>query len=163
MSVLLVIREDLFRDRLVELGVRFAAAKEKELYVVSQSSGSSLPDVTKLEWEGEEIKTIAVTTTNPFRTIKDLVAQLKPELLMLNDANDHPEQHTKVINQAINEISCEVMIVRLGEGKSTFSEAAEALLITDFEGWILLENDYRKDLNLDDLKEDITTLNAIFG
>ncbi len=53
--------------------------------------------------------------------------------------------------------------VRLGEGNSTLSEAAEALLITDFEGWILLENDYRKDLNLDDLKEDITTLNAIFG
>ncbi|MFT5906142.1 MAG: putative hydrophobic protein (TIGR00271 family) [Cryomorphaceae bacterium] len=116
MSVLLVIREDLFRDRLVDLGVRFAAAKERELYVVSQSSGSALPVVTKLEWVGEEIKTITITTTNPFRTIKDLVAELKPDMLLLNDANDHPEQHSKVINQAINEISCEVMIVRLGEG-----------------------------------------------
>lgn len=96
--------------------MRFAAAKGKELYVLSQSSGSSLPDVSQLEWEGEAIKTATVTTTNPFRTISDLVAELKPELLMLDDANDHPEQHTNFINQAINEISCEVLVVRLGEG-----------------------------------------------
>lgn len=116
MSVLLVIREDLYRDRLVDLGVRFAAAKSKDLYVVSLSSGSALPDVTKLEWGDETIKSSEITTTNPFRTIKDLVADLKPEMLMLNDAHDNPEQYTKVINESINEIICEVMIVRLGEG-----------------------------------------------
>lgn len=117
MSVLLVIRENLYRERLIALGVRFAAAKDKELYVVEQSPGSELPDVKNLKWDGVEIKSVELNTTNPFRTIRDLVANLKPEMLMLNEALDHSEQHTRVINQAINEISCEVLIVRLGDGE----------------------------------------------
>ena len=116
MSVLLIIREDHDRERLEALGARFAAAKDTGIHVVGLSAGSTLPDISKLEWADEEININAVTTTNPFRTIKDLVAELKPEMLMLNDAHDNPEQYSKVINQAINEISCEVMIVRLGEG-----------------------------------------------
>lgn len=116
MSVLLVIRDHLNREKLEVLGVRFAAAKGVGIYVVSLSSGSSLPDVTKEEWDNDEIKEYAFTTVNPFRTINDLVRELKPEMLMLNDADGSSDQDSKLINQAINEICCEVMVVRLGEG-----------------------------------------------
>lgn len=53
--------------------------------------------------------------------------------------------------------------VRLGEGKSSFMESSQALMATDFRGWILLENDYREDLSLDDLRADIVTLRKVFG
>lgn len=123
MSVLLVIRNDQFRDHLVSLGVKFAAAKGKELYTINLSSGSGLPDAGKIEWSGDEVKSAALTTPNPFRTIKDAVAFLNPEMLMLNDASDHSEQDSKMINQAINEMTCEVMVVRLGGAVADYADA----------------------------------------
>lgn len=123
MSLLLVIRDDQFRDHLVSLGVKFAAAKGKELYTINLSSGSGLPDVGKIEWSGDEVKSAALTTPNPFRTIKDAVAFSNPEMLMLNDASDHSEQGSKMINQAINEITCEVMVVRLGGAEADYADA----------------------------------------
>ena len=102
----------------MSLGLRFAAAKDKQLYVINLTSGSGVPDVGQVEWTGEGVKSAALTTPNPFRTIKDVVDSVSPDMLMLNDASDHPEQYSKVINQAINEISCEVLVARLGEGDS---------------------------------------------
>ncbi len=116
MSVLLVVRENDGKSRLVDLAARFSAAKGCDLYVVSHSSGESLPDMGKLDWGEGEIKELELTSSNSYWMIRELVDLLKPGLLVLNDATDHPDLYTKAINRAINEISCEVMIVRLGEG-----------------------------------------------
>jgi len=116
MSVLLIVKEGQYRERLEALAVRFAAAREEGIHVVSFADGASVPNVSEIEWDDDEVKVNQLETINPFRTIKDLVAKLKPRTLILSDADNSSEQYSKVINRVINEISCEVMIVRLGEG-----------------------------------------------
>ena len=49
------------------------------------------------------------------------------------------EYHVK---DEIKDTKGNVHFSRLGEGRSTFMEASAAILVTDYEGWILLENDY---------------------
>lgn len=117
MSVLLVIREEKYQQRLEAFAVRVAAARKQPLYVVNLSHGSSMPDISSLEWQDEQVKLMKLETPNPYRTIKQLEASLNPQILILNDAIDSSEQVRKIINQAFDEIGCELMVVRIGDGE----------------------------------------------
>ena len=118
MSVLLVIREEKYQQQLEAFAVRVAAAREDQAYVVSLADGSSIPDVSKLEWQDEQIKTAKLESPNPYRTITQLEEALDPQILILNDSADSTEQDRKIINQAIDKIGCELMIVRIGDGEN---------------------------------------------
>ena len=117
MSVLLVIREEQFQQQLESFAVRVAAAREDQAYVIHMSEGSSIPDVSEISWQDEQVKVAKIETSNPYRTIKQLEGSLNPQILILNDAADSTEQTRKIINQAIDEISCELMVVRMGDGE----------------------------------------------
>jgi len=121
MSVLLIVRDGLSRDRLVSLGKKFSDSMDNKIYVVGLSAGATVPDVENLTFEDkaseESLESAEITTPNPFKTIKDFVNKLKPDLLMLHDAGDGSQQQKRVIDQAMNEIRCQVMVLRLGEGE----------------------------------------------
>jgi uncharacterized hydrophobic protein (TIGR00271 family) len=50
------------------------------------------------------------------KSIHAVVKERKPELLVLQDRLSHPEVYRKVIQQLVEDVSCAVMVMRLGEG-----------------------------------------------
>ena len=117
MSVLLVIREEKYQQRLELFVVRVAAARADQAYIVHLSEGSSIPDVSDIKWQDEQVKVTKIESSNPYRTIRQLEEVLNPQILILNDAVDSTEQTRKIINQAIDEVRCELMVVRMGDGE----------------------------------------------
>jgi len=116
MSVLLVVREEQHRESLVNIGLEIARAKDIPLYVLQISDGkvgSGIPDIT---WEeGAEMQTCHVKTVNSERTIKDTVTSVKSDILIIHDASDHSATQKRVVNDLMQDVACEVMVVRMGE------------------------------------------------
>jgi len=117
MSVLLVIREEKYQQQLESFAVRVAAAREDQAYVVNLSDGTTMPDVSELEWPDEQVKAMQLESANPYRTITQLKDNLSPQILILNDSINSTEQDREIINKAIKEIGCELMVVRIADGE----------------------------------------------
>lgn len=53
--------------------------------------------------------------------------------------------------------------VPLGRGQSSFQKSVDAIIKSEYQGWLLLENDYTDTLNLEDLKNDLEVLKSTIG
>ncbi len=114
MSVLVVVRSEPLRDRLVELGLAVAGAKEEELYVLHLSDGPSMP---KVEWaEVDGLHEAWVKAANAARMVEKVAEEIKSSLVMVNDDVNHTPQQQRMIGELMERLDCEVFVIRLGEG-----------------------------------------------
>lgn len=116
MSVLLVVREEQHRDSLVNIGSEIARVKECQLHVLQISDGKVGSGLPELIWSEEaEMQLCHVETVNSECTIKAAALSVKSDLLIIHDASDHSATQKRVVNDLMQDVACEVMVVRMGE------------------------------------------------
>ena len=117
MSVLLVVREPEYRHDLELLGLKFAGSRNVKLYVLALSEGEGMPEI---EWQEGEVKVEAeISCVNAKNMVLGAVKELNPSLVILHDAPDHPKHFQETVNGVMEEVSCEVLVMRLGSGGSS--------------------------------------------
>lgn len=127
MSVLLVIKEDEAADTMVQWGHKMVCSGG-DLRILKISDGVNVGEVV---WEGEtkeslafqdqeEVKVIhgRVETLNVVKTVLGQVKSWKPSLVILQDQVRYPDHYRSALKVLMEDVSCAVMVLRLGESAS---------------------------------------------
>ncbi|SHJ20523.1 uncharacterized hydrophobic domain-containing protein [Rubritalea squalenifaciens DSM 18772] len=137
MDVLLVVRDGLSAEALTRWSVRFAHGKGAHLRILRVEEGKGIGQPIWQNWNGDagdswwhgveqglsEVEGIgielgSVETVNVYRSVMNIVSELKPGLMILQDRADHPEYYRGALENLMEDAPCALMILRLGEGAS---------------------------------------------
>lgn len=137
MDVLLVVRDGVSAEALTRWSVRFTHGNGSRLRILRIEEGQGIGNVLWQNWSGDAgdkwwagvqqglerageiaVELGTVETANVFRTVIDVVSELKPGLMILQDRADHPEHYRSALEQLMEKAACALMILRLGEAAS---------------------------------------------
>ncbi len=115
MSVLLIVRSEVHREKLLKVAEKVAQAKNTELYVLLVEEALPKNEAKEMEWQEVENRfESSIKSLNCTKVSLTVIDDLKPEMLILQDAESHSAGQKEGVNELMEEVSCEVMVIRMG-------------------------------------------------